>query len=226
MDAVRAGQSVLNRRPEEIAADAARLRQSSPGDLEFYKLGAADSLKEKIAKTGMGGDEAKRLIGNQYTQQQLRPLFDTHQDYDRFINSVTAENRMFETRRRLIGGSETAERLVENSAPEGAAGHAVRAGVAAMEGAPGAAGLSAMKALGSLTRGESPAVNAAAARMLFRPQTDSGVFQNLRDVLTAQEARTRPHLVSIPSSAAVGANPAPTLANVLAASQYLPLGHQ
>jgi hypothetical protein len=73
MDAVRAGQAVLNRRPEEIAADVARL---PPGDREFYRLGAADAIKEKIARTGMGGDEAKRLIGNQYTQQQLRPLFD------------------------------------------------------------------------------------------------------------------------------------------------------
>jgi hypothetical protein len=42
----------------------------------------------------------------------------------------------------------------------------------------------------------------------------------------AQEQRTRPRLVSIPASAALGANPTPTLANVLAATQYLPSGHQ
>jgi hypothetical protein len=142
MDAVRAGQAVLNRRPEEIAADVARLRQTSPGDLEFYRLGAADAIKEKIAKTGMGGDEAKRLVGNQYTQQQLRPLFDAQPDYDRFIKSVTAENRMFETRQRLVGGSQTAERLAEDTGSEGAAGHAIRGTVALAEGAPGAAGSS------------------------------------------------------------------------------------
>jgi hypothetical protein len=226
MDAVRAGQAVLNRRPEEIAADVARLRQTSPGDLEFYRLGAADAIKEKIAKTGMGGDEAKRLVGNQYTQQQLRPLFDAQPDYDRFIKSVTAENRMFETRQRLVGGSQTAERLAEDTGSEGAAGHAIRGTVALAEGAPGAAGLSYIKALGALSRGESPAVNSAAARMLFRPQTDPQVFRNLRDVLVAQEARTRPRVVSIPASAAMGANPVPTLANVLAAGQYLPSGHQ
>ena len=225
MDAVRAGQAVLNRRPEEIAADVTRLRQTSPGDLEFYRLGAADAIKEKIAKTGMGGDEAKRLVGNQYTQQQLRPLFDSQPDYDRFINSVTAENRMFETRQHLVGGSQTAERLAEDTGNEGAAGHAIRGTVALAEGAPGAAGLSYIKALGALSRGESPAVNSAAARMLFRPQTDPQVFRNLRDVLVAQEARTRPRVASIPASAAMGANPVPTLANVLAASQYLP-SHQ
>jgi hypothetical protein len=133
---------------------------------------------------------------------------------------------MFETRQKLTGGSQTAERLAEDNAPEGAMGHAIRGGVALAEGAPGAAGLSAMKALGALTRGESPAVNAAAVRMLFRPQTDPRVFQNLRDVLLAQEARTRPRAVSVPLSSAVGTNPTPTLASVLAAGQYLPLERQ
>jgi hypothetical protein len=223
MDAVRSGQAIFNRRPEEIAAEVARL---SPGDMEFYRLGAADAIKEKIARTGMGGDEAKRLIGNQYTRQQLRPLFDSDKQYDRFIDAVTAENRMFETRQRLIGGSQTAERLAEDHAPEGAMGHAVRGTVALAEAAPGAAGLSYMKALGALSRGESPAVNAAAVRMLFRPRTDPRVFQNLRDVLLAQEARTRPRLASVPLSSAVGANPAPTLASALAATQYLPFEHQ
>lgn len=226
MDAIRAGQAVFNRRPEEIAAEVARLQQHSPGDLEFYRLGAADAIKEKIAKTGMGGDEAKRLIGNRYTQQQLRPLFASQREYDRFIDAATSENRMFETRQKLIGGSQTAERLAEDTAPEGAAGHALRGAVALAEGAPGAAGLSFMKSLGSMTRGESPAVNAAAARMLFRPQTEPEVFQNLRDVLLAQETRTRPRIVSVPVSSLVGSNPAPTLAGVLAGSRFLPWEHQ
>jgi hypothetical protein len=153
---------------------------------------------------------------------ELRPLFDRQQDFDRFINSVAAENRMFETRQRLVGGSQTAERLAEDNAPEGATGHAIRAGVALAEGAPGAAGLSAMKALGAMTRGESPAVNAAAARMLFRPQTEPQVFRNLKDVLLAQQQRTRPRVVSIPAAAAAGANPVPLATTLSALGQYLP----
>ena len=58
---------------------------------------------------------------------------------------------MFGTRQHLVGGSQTAERLAEDSGNEGAMGHAIRGGVALAEGAPGAAGLSAMKALGALT---------------------------------------------------------------------------
>ena len=214
MDAVRAGQAILNKRPEEIAGDMANLE---PGNQEFYRLGAADALKEKIAKTGMGGDEAKRIIGNQYTQNQLRPLFDQQPDFDRFINSVTAENRMFETRQKLIGGSQSAERLAEDAGgnPE-AAGHAIKAGAFMAAGEPIAGGLSAMKALGALMRGESPDVNAAASRILFTPQSMNSptVFQNLRQVVEAQQARTRPRLLSIPGSATVGANPVPILSTL------------
>jgi hypothetical protein len=217
ISALKEGQSIFNKEPDEIAADMAGL---SPSDREFYRLGAAGTLKKKL---GSGpADESKAIVGKDYRQQQLRPLFDTQDQYDRFMNAATAEGRMFGTKEKLIRGSQTAERLAEDSAPEGATGHAIRAGVALAEGAPGAAGLSAMKALGAITRGESPAVNAAAARMLLRPQTDPMVFRTLRDMLSAQEQRTRPRLASIPASAALGVNPTPTLANMLAATQYLP----
>jgi hypothetical protein len=79
-----------------------------------------------------------------------------------------------------------------------------------------------MKALGAMTRGESPAVNAAAARILFRPQTDPQVFRNLKDVLMAQQQRTGPRVISIPAAAAVGANPVPPLSTLPALGQYLP----
>src|SRR5260370_40076694 len=113
MDAVRAGQAVLSKKPEEIAAEFGHL---SPNDQEFYRLGAADSLKEKIAKTGMGGDEAKRIIGNQYTQDQLRGIFPSQAAYQKFIDAATAENRMFQTRFDLLRGSQTGAGVVQDTA--------------------------------------------------------------------------------------------------------------
>jgi hypothetical protein len=153
-------------------------------------------------------------LGPRDTAPALRALLP---DFDRFINSVTAENRMFETRQKLIGGSQSAERLAEDASgnPE-AAGHAIKAGAFMAAGEPIAGGLSAMKALGALMRGESPDVNAAASRILFTPQsmTSPTVFQNLRQVVEAQQARTRPRLLSIPASGAVGSNPVPILSTL------------
>ena len=196
MDAVRAGQAILQKNPEEIAAEVDRLH---PGDQEFYRLGAADAIKEKLARTGMGGDESKRIIGNEFTQRQIRPLFQSQKEYDRFINGVTAENRMFETRHNTLGGSHTAGRAAEDSPGGGAAlGHAVRGGLALSEGAPGAATLSFAKALGALSRGESPAVNAAAARILTEPATSPTLYSNLVRLLAAQQPKGQTPMASTP----------------------------
>ena len=219
MDAVRAGQGLLSKSPEEVSAEFERLH---PGDQEFYRLGAADALKEKLAKTGMGGDESKRIIGNQFTQRQIRPLFDGQGDYDRFINAVTAENRMYETRFNTLRGSQTAGRMAEDNPGAGAAlGHAVRGGLALAEGAPGAATLSFVKGVGALSRGESPAVNAAAARILTQPATNPNMYRNLAQILAAQELRSRRPIATAPLSAVAGAG-YPSLTSVLAGARNNP----
>ena len=187
LDAVRSGQGIFSKGPEEISAEFGKL---SPNDQEFYRLGAADSLKKKIARTGMGGDEAKRIIGNQYTQDQLRSIFPSQAAYQKFIDAATAENRMFNTRFQLLGGSQTAGRMAEdNGAAAGATGHAIQAGAAAMEGAPVAATLAGVRALGALLRGgtENPQVNTAATRMLLSsdPATQR---MALARILAAQNA--------------------------------------
>ena len=149
----------------------------------------------------------------------MRPLFDNHSDYDRFINAVTAENRMYETRFNALRGSQTAGRVAEdNSGTGGAIGHAVRGGLALSEGAPGAATLSFLKAAGALSRGESPAVNAAAARMLTTPATSPAMYSNLARIMAAQELRNRRPIASASLSAAAGAG-YPSLTNVLTQAQ-------
>jgi hypothetical protein len=209
MDAVRQGQTLLTKNPQEIASEFSKL---SPGDQEFYKLGAADSLKEKIAKTGMGGDEAKRIIGNQWTQMQLRPLFADQPSFDRFINSVTTENRMFNTRQAVLGNSATAGRMAEDAAPEsGAMGHLVRAGTAAMEGAPVAATMSGIRGLASLlgSKGGNPEVNAQLGRTLFNPNIDANRLALAR-ILAAQSAPSLSPAIGAPL-ASLGAQGAPAL---------------
>lgn len=112
MEALDAGRKLLTKAPEEIAEEFGDL---SPGDKEFYRLGAADLIRERIEKTGIGGDEAKAIIRNERNRQQLRPLFDTDEKFDKFVNAVTNERAMFETRRSVLGGSDTARRGAEDA---------------------------------------------------------------------------------------------------------------
>ena len=115
LDAVKFGRSIFNRNPEETAAE---LAQMSGSDKEFVRLGVADILRERIAKTGFGGNEARALIKNAWTRAQLRPIFKSDQEFDKFVDAVMAEHTMAETTSRLIRGSQTAERVAEDTSAE------------------------------------------------------------------------------------------------------------
>jgi hypothetical protein len=111
LDALRQGRSVFANSPEENAAAVAKL---SLGDREFHNMGVADTIKEKLAKTGLNSDEAKSIIKNQWMRDQLRPSFRTQADFDAFVDSVAAESKMFKTKFDTMGGSQSAERLAED----------------------------------------------------------------------------------------------------------------
>ena len=115
LDALHAGQDFLEQSPEEIAD---RIGGFGTGDREFYKLGAADTLRTRLEKKGVTADEAKAIINNPYMARQLRPLFDSDPAFDRFVASVQAEAKMFATRYDALGGSQTAARRGEDTSPD------------------------------------------------------------------------------------------------------------
>lgn len=114
LDAVRAGRTIFQNSPDEIAAQLAQMAERSPGNLEFYRLGVADVLRERLAKAGLTSDEGKQIIKNQWLRDQLRPVFRSEADFNAFVKSVTDESAMFGTRRNVLGGSQTAGRLAED----------------------------------------------------------------------------------------------------------------
>lgn len=163
LDALKAGQDFLLRDPREIAT---RMKNLTPGDREFYKIGAASTLRKAIAKTGANGDEARKIVGNSYTRAQLRPLFEDDASYNRFIDSVMAESRMFRTGTKVLGNSATAARLAEDTSPESAA--FMNAGHAAIQAKSGnwlGAAKNIGNAMAGLARSRDPALNADIARI-------------------------------------------------------------
>jgi hypothetical protein len=115
LDAMRMGRSVFNNSPEQNAAEFASL---SKGDQEFARLGVADMLRERLAKTGLSGDEAKSLVKNPWMRDQLKPYFKMPEDFDSFVDAVTKESKMFGTKFDVLGGSQTAKRLAEDESTE------------------------------------------------------------------------------------------------------------
>lgn len=117
LDAIKLGRSALHpqRSPEENAAELVGMSESNR---EFVRLGIADLLRERLAKTGFHGDEAKQLIKNPWMRDQLRPFFKSTAEFDKFVDAVSAETKMFETGRTLVGGSQSAERIAEDMSGE------------------------------------------------------------------------------------------------------------
>lgn len=176
MDAVRAGRVALQSSPEEIAAELGGL---SPANQEFYRLGVADAIRERLAKTGLSGDEAKSIIKNQWMRDQLRSVFRSDADFDAFAQSVTWEGEMFGTKRSVLGGSDTARRLAEDQSGENllAAGGAEIAEKLARGSWLGTA-KTAIRMWRDLGIRPNPAVNEEVARILFgspiNPASETG----------------------------------------------------
>jgi hypothetical protein len=171
LDAVRAGRSAFQSSPEAITAE---INGMSPANQEFYRLGVADAIRERLAKTGLSGDEAKSIVKNQWTRDQLRPIFRSDSDFDAFMQSVGWEGEMFGTKRGTTGGSDTARRLAEDQSGENllASGGAELAEKMSRGSWLGAA-KSAIRMWRDLGIRSNPKVNEEVARILFSTPIDA-----------------------------------------------------
>jgi hypothetical protein len=109
------GEEIFSSSPEEVTA---LVRDATPSELEFYRMGVAGKMRERILQSDFSADEAKKLVRNPWQERLLRPVFKTPQDYDEFVNKIVPdETRMFNMRRAITGGSQTAERQAEEASP-------------------------------------------------------------------------------------------------------------
>jgi hypothetical protein len=129
LDAIKQGRTIFNRNPEQIASE---FKAMSPGEQEAYRVGVADLLRERIGKTGFNSDEAKAIIKNAWTRDQLRPIFKSQADFDKFVDSVTKESDMYRTSAKVGGGEQATSRAAEDKAGSVLHG-AINAGRAGMD---------------------------------------------------------------------------------------------
>lgn len=171
MDAMRAGRAAFTSTPEEISAEIGAM---SPANQEFYRLGVADALRERLLKTGFSGNDANAIMKNPWMRQQLRPIMRSDADFDAFVNSVTAESKMFGTKAETLGNSATARRLAEDESSENAlSAHGMHlAGQVAKLDAPGAIRTAIRMWRDRQDAKGNPKLNEQIARILFQTPID------------------------------------------------------
>jgi hypothetical protein len=214
--ALEAGQQFRTMRPELIQQTVANM---SPSEREFFRLGAADTMRTAVSQTGdaraLIGSNAVNNRGADYMKQQLRPLFDSDAAFNSFVNNTANEQLMQANTTKLIGNSQTAPRLAEDQAPSSekatALGHVAAGGASIAQGNPLAMAISVPRAVGAVRQllggnVDNPAVNAAVARRL-----QSGDLTANNDTLAALLSRMgRPALpaqLAVPAASYAGSNP-------------------
>lgn len=167
MESIRYGQSIFDEKPEEIEAE---VKNMTPSEREFARLGLADKIREKILKTGMGGDEAKSIMKNDWVKSQIKPLFRSDKDFNDFVDSVTNEKIMFDTKYKTTGNSMTQERAAEDAANKlGMLGHVGKGAYQMLNGNAISAMSTFLKLKKDLGIKQNPALNEAIAKLMFNP---------------------------------------------------------
>ena len=177
LDALRMGRSVFKMPPEETAAEIERM---SPANREFYRMGVADMLRERLAKAGLSADEAKQLIKNPWMRDQLKPAFKSPDDFNAFVDAVTQESKMFGTRQKVLGGSPTAERLAEDASPESGWDRAAHLAERAVRGHMFTAAKTAYQMWRDLGLRPNSELNSKIAEILFTSDVPKDIADMLR----------------------------------------------
>ena len=105
----------------------------SESEKESAKLGLAQTLREAALDNGPLGSEFKTIAGTEYgavgNRERIAPFFNNKEDLDRFVKSVERETTKARSKNKVVGGSQSAERLAEDGNAE-AYGDVARAAMA------------------------------------------------------------------------------------------------
>jgi len=176
-NAMALGASFREMRPEEIQKT---LSNMSPSEQEFFRVGAADALRTKVAQTAsptpLLGPTASYKRGAGYQEDQLRAVFPNADDV---IKNAASEQRQLGTAADILANSATAKRLAEDTSGSNQTLQNINdlmLGIAALKtGDPLTTtwGLQRLMARlnAPLENSNNPEVAAAAARMLTTPNT-------------------------------------------------------
>ena len=86
------------------------LRGMTPDEQEFFRMGAAKAIRDKILGAADGADAYKRIFGNDLTRERIKAIMPSEAAYDRFRRDMENEAEYFKTRAAVQGNSRTVER--------------------------------------------------------------------------------------------------------------------
>lgn len=118
MDAMDLGKRVLRGDADETAAEIAKL---SPSERDFFRIGVARALVDKVKGTNDTADitAVNKIWGSQAVRERVAAAFDDPKEFERFASFMDNELKMARTNAEVNprGNSITAKLLMQNAEP-------------------------------------------------------------------------------------------------------------
>lgn len=110
MDAVAMGRDFLDADPEQIDRI---MKGMSPGDRDFYRIGAGRALQERVGSAMDNRDATERVFGTDQIRKQITAAFGPEAATNFASQSVTPERMMAATNRFVTGNSATVNKALD-----------------------------------------------------------------------------------------------------------------
>lgn len=176
-----------------------RVNKMSKGEKEALRTGLISQVEELASRTGDASDFVKTIFGTPRKRAALRLTFDNAEQFERFERFMKLQSEKTRTARKVMGGSETAERMMQRDDAAIDAASLISLGMGNIAGA--AQGMGAQAISRAQGMGEKSA--AQMSRMLFEqdPATQRRMLGSLierqqMDELNRMRMMQRPEFYS------------------------------
>lgn len=82
----------------------------SEPEKQAYKIGLGKAIRDEVGKVSEGANPYKRILGSPEKQKRISQVL-SPEEYVNFERSLKAEDRLFQLRNKVLGGSPTADKL-------------------------------------------------------------------------------------------------------------------
>lgn len=108
-DALATGRDILGGQFKNADEMAALIKDMTPDELHYMRIGAVQDLRDRIGNVVTRGDATKQLMEKHGLEGKIRLAFGDDQTFKRYISTLENERAMFDSYGKILGGSRTAE---------------------------------------------------------------------------------------------------------------------
>ena len=175
------------------------LNKMSDSERQFFRIGAARSLRDKVLNTPDTADTVKKIFNTPLMREKLRTVFPSNEEFNAFEKMMNTESTMFQTRSSVMAGSRTAPLQAEMLDAVSNVASVGKIGTDILQGNFGSAAMGAISKLKS-NKGLSPEESEALAKILFSRSGD----KNIKSIMSSTGRFIDPtKLRNIPSGTAL-----------------------